>query len=390
MSCKSCGNTSCSGNCDKKCIKVYKPTTWIDGQTGIQGQPGNDGVGIINIVDNGDGSFTIFLSDLTDYTIVLPPFTGKYLVDINFVIGNDNQWELVCDDATTLIIDSPYYIVNVGSGEEIITNEAGHPTEARTLNEYNFNNKIVVDTVADEIQFNVKQYGKPLAVNYKDNTGALNYLTLQSPKYQKTDGTVGVVTASSGPVVTNLLTKNYEIAFTPIDAYHAILYYRIVQTFDMTYNEISWQAALDKKFHFVMGFQLIDNQTEIPNAFWDQLNTNYWDQCHSKAMYDFYLQPTLGGDDTTNKLRRYADSKVCDVYIQPNNGTTTDPGSGWYGSGAVGPRLVFRYPFAYAPLAPSAQQDVIQSVEFEAIGSMIVGTKATTDQLSLLNVTKNH
>jgi len=390
MSCKSCGNTSCGGNCDKKCIKVYRPTTWIDGQTGIQGPAGEDGVGIVNIVDNGNGSFTIFLSDATDYTIVLPPFTGKYLVDINFVVGNDNQWELVYDDASTLIIDSPYYIVNVGAGEEIITNQAGHPTEARSLNEFSINNKIVVDTVGDEIQFNVKQYGKPLAVNYKDNTGALNYLTMQSPKYQNISGSVAVVSNSGGPVVTNLLTKNYEIAFTPIDAFHGHLYFRIVQTFDITYNDLSWQAAKDKKFHFHMGFQLIDNQPEIPLNYWDQLNINYWDQSHTQVMYDIYMTGQPAGEDTTNKLRRYAEHRVCDVMSQPNNGTTTDPGSGWYGSGAVGPRLFFRYPYVDLTLAPQAQGDVIQSLEFEAIGTIVLGTNTNTDVLSTLNLNKNH
>ena len=75
MSCTNCGNNSCCGDCKKSCIKIYKPTNWISGQTGVSGDDGDPGVGIINIVDNGDGTFTIFLSDATDYTVVVPSFT---------------------------------------------------------------------------------------------------------------------------------------------------------------------------------------------------------------------------------------------------------------------------------------------------------------------------
>jgi hypothetical protein len=70
--CTSCGNSSCGGNCKKACIKVYKPTRFIGAQTGIPGEAGDPGVGIVNIVDNGDGTFTIFLSDASSYVIDIP------------------------------------------------------------------------------------------------------------------------------------------------------------------------------------------------------------------------------------------------------------------------------------------------------------------------------
>jgi len=71
MSC-SCGNNSCNGTCVKSVIAKYKPSAFIGGQTGVPGPEGNPGVGIVDIIDNGDGTFTIFLSDNSDYTINLP------------------------------------------------------------------------------------------------------------------------------------------------------------------------------------------------------------------------------------------------------------------------------------------------------------------------------
>ena len=38
----------------------------------VDGKDGADGVGITNITDNGDGTFTIYLSDNTSYIITLP------------------------------------------------------------------------------------------------------------------------------------------------------------------------------------------------------------------------------------------------------------------------------------------------------------------------------
>lgn len=69
--CGICG-TNCGSKCKKTCIKVYRPTTFIGGQTAIPGEQGEDGVSIVNIIDNGDGTMTIVMSDTTEYIISIP------------------------------------------------------------------------------------------------------------------------------------------------------------------------------------------------------------------------------------------------------------------------------------------------------------------------------
>ena len=84
--CQNCGNSVCGGNCKKGCLKIYKPTSWIGGQTGIPGPTGAPGVGIVNIIDNGNGTFTVYLSDATNYIITIP--TGTYSPWQRFVAGD--------------------------------------------------------------------------------------------------------------------------------------------------------------------------------------------------------------------------------------------------------------------------------------------------------------
>lgn len=69
--CGICG-TNCGSKCKKTCIKVYRPTVFIGGQTGIPGEDGDPGISIVNIIDNGDGTMTIVMSDSTEYIIPIP------------------------------------------------------------------------------------------------------------------------------------------------------------------------------------------------------------------------------------------------------------------------------------------------------------------------------
>jgi hypothetical protein len=41
--CQKCGNSGCGGKCKKGCVRVYKPTRFVGGQTGIPGAPGEPG-----------------------------------------------------------------------------------------------------------------------------------------------------------------------------------------------------------------------------------------------------------------------------------------------------------------------------------------------------------
>lgn len=93
--CQKCGNSKCGGNCKKGCIRVYKPTIFIGGQTGIPGDEGDPGVGIVNIIDNGDGTFTIVMSDTTEYIITLPSAT---VPNDDWVIFNQDDPEITSFD----------------------------------------------------------------------------------------------------------------------------------------------------------------------------------------------------------------------------------------------------------------------------------------------------
>jgi hypothetical protein len=385
--CTKCGDTSCGGKCTKKCIKVYRPTVWRDGQTGIQGADGNDGVGIVNIVDNGDGTFTIFLSDGSNYTINLPAATGKYVVAINSVSGNDSEWELEYDDASTLVIASPYYIINAGTGEKLIFGEAGNPTQIRSLEEEDNNSKILLTTNADEIDFKVKQYGIRTALDFQDNSGSTSWFTHQTPRFQNNSGGVQVVTKSGGgQTITNPITEEFDLNLQVIDSYKSILYFRIKESFDLTYNDLSFTQALNRRFHFVFPLLLGSGTPSIPNgSYWKQLTNDYFNGNHNTFIYDIYVN---GQDVETNKLRRFAERKVGEVYYQKTDGTA-EPGSGWIGGGAVGPRIVFRYPYVEGLTNPAGGDDVTERLTFEATGSIIVPTQETISHTNFLSTVAN-
>lgn len=387
--CGKCGNSKCGGNCEDKCIKVYKPSSFTGGQTGIPGADGNEGVGIINIIDNGDNTFTIFLSDGSDYTINLPPYTGKHVVQINPVSGNDNQWELVYDDSSTAIISSPYYLVQEGSGEALIYNESGHPTKIRSLDESGSNSKMHITTSGNRVLFAAKQYGKSTDLSFSDYTELNSYITLQAPKYELSGGSTTFVSKSGGgSPISNHITKEYDINVMPIDAYHAMIYFRIVHEFDLTYNKASYDNAFYKMFHFNFAFNLPQNiGSYIPLNYWDTLNVDYFHQNPTVCSYDIY---DADRDTLSNKLRRYRDRKFCDVMLKPQDATTTDPGSGWYSSNSVGNSLFFRYPY-FDQLIDPAEGDIIQTLRFESIGSIYLNTKTDTDFLTgIPNIVKNH
>jgi hypothetical protein len=114
--CTSCGNKSCGGNCKKACIKVYKPTRFIGAQTGIQGDDGDPGVGIVNIVDNGDGTFTIFLSNASSYVIDIPsdptPNDAWVLIQNSGAGVSGITWQGSATDNADPIINVAYKILS--------------------------------------------------------------------------------------------------------------------------------------------------------------------------------------------------------------------------------------------------------------------------------------
>jgi hypothetical protein len=385
--CTNCGNNKCGG-CNKNCIKVHKPLTWISGQTGVPGEQGDPGTGIINIVDNGDGTITIFLSDGTDYTVVLPATpAGKHLVAINPVPGDDNEWELEYDDASTLVIPAAYYLVDVSTGEALIQNQAGHPTEIKGVKADGTNNKIVIGSDGTDVLHNVKQYGRHNQLIFQDNAGTNNYLQPFVPRYETFGGSTAPVTKSGGgPVITNAFTENFELALEYLDAYKAILYYNIVQRFDCTYNDLSFTNAVERKFHGVFAFTLPDGTVELPTDIWDANNSFYFNMNHTVCTYDIYKDEA---DDITNKLRRYAQHKVADAYLAPAASGATDPG--WLGDTLTGDKLVFRYPYMENLTDPGGGSDVTVTYRFEAIGSILCHLDTDTDFLSTIaSQIKNH
>ena len=389
--CKSCGNSGCGGNCEKDCIKIYRPTIWKDGDTGIPGEDGNPGIGIVNIVDNEDGTFTIYLSDSSSYIITMPAATGKHVVDINPVVGDDTQWELVYDDASTVIIDSPYYLVNQGVGQQLIFNQASHPSFVRTLQPKNSNAKILttLSGTGNEIDFNVKQFGRQDNLLFQDLSGATSYATTSAPRFENAAGGMSIVFNGGSPVVSNETTDEYELSIVPIDAYHCILYYRIIHSFDLLYNDISYNNAVKGRFHFILGFNLPQAIAGIPNNFWHPIGAGndfkYYQGNHSVGTYDFYRT----GETTqfVNKLRRYGEHKIADAYLQPDN-ASTDPG--FYGNTAGGVRLVFRYPYIDGLVNPGVGETHLATYKFEAVGSIMCHLSTDTDQLSTYPGIKNH
>lgn len=384
--CTKCGDTSCGGKCTKSCIKIYRPTVWRDGQTGIPGADGEPGVGIVNIVDNGDGTMTIFLSDATSYIINLPAaVAGKFVTDINPVVGDDTQWELTYDDASTLIISAAYYIINAGTGVPLIFNQAGHPTEIRSLKPLNDNAKILtaLSVTGDEIDFNVKQYGMQDNLSLDAAPGALSILDFMQPRYETFGGGVAFVQKSGGgTTISNSTLEEYKMALEFIDAYKSRLYFKIRATFDITYDDASYTNAVTRKFHMGIGVGLNAPGTPFPADFFTCID--YWHGNHETVMYDMYK---TGTDTTSNKLRRFAESKVCDVLIE---NVAPDPGLGWFGTGNASDKLYFRYPFLENLTDPAGGGDVIQNYEFEAIGSITVHHDGTTDFLSTIPQIKNH
>lgn len=332
-----------------------------------------------------DDQLVFTLCNDTEYIIAFP--AEKYITEINPVAGDDNQWELVYNDATTAIIASPYYIVNQGTGEELIFNQAGHPTYIRTLNEDGTNAKIIVSTSGDEILFKVKQYGRRDNIDFSDSLTGMGttYVHHGTPRYENGTGNMQAVSKTGGgDIITNEETEILELHTTPIDAYKSILYFRISETFDLTYDDLSYNNAVKGKFHLILAPQLITPTAVFPATYFESVNTQYFHGNHTMASYDVYH---VGSDDENNKLRRYCDSKFCDVIVQPNDGSS-DPG--WLGSGGVGDRLFFRYPFVDNLVDPGGGADVTLNLKFESIGSIIVHTNTDTDFLSTISGIKNH
>jgi hypothetical protein len=386
MSCTNCGNNSCCGDCKKSCIKIYKPTNWISGQTGVNGDDGDPGVGIVNVVDNGDGTFTIFLSDITNYTIVMPPFTGKHVVAINPVPGDDNEWELVYDDASTLIIPSAYYLLEIGTGVGLLDNQANHPTHIKSLEPKDNNAKILVEDATTDVHFNVKQYGRHTTIDFSDTSGLLSWMQTNTPRYQTLAGSTAPVTKSGGgSTMTNLITERYDINLQYIDAYKAILNFNILTRFDITYNDLSYQQAVNGEFLFVAAFTLPGDPNFNGVLMWDALNQDYFHHNTTVCSYDCYIDER---DNVTNKHRRYAESKFCDAYLPESPAGSSDPG--WIGDSLTGNKLVFRYPVIKGLTDPAGGADIIETVRFETIGSIIVNTNTNTDFMSTIAQIKNH
>ena len=383
--CKSCGNSGCGGNCTKSCIKIYRPTVWRDGQTGIPGEDGAPGVGIVNIIDNMDGTFTIYLSDATDYTIIMPAAAaGKHVVDINPVPGGDSQWELVYDDASTLIISAAYYLNQIGSGVPLLANQVNHPTQIKGLEPklVGGNSKILVTDDFSDVQFNVKQYGMPSGKIFVNLAGN-NAMTQIPPRYETAAGGVAIVAKSGGgDPISNPVTDVYELAIEPIDSYKSILYYRILQSWDLTYNQFSYDNSVKKRFHCGISISLPNAIEGVPLDFF--INGDYFNENATTCMYDIYADTD---DIESNKLRRYSEGKVCDCILEGSAGGT-DPG--WIGSGVAGNKLFFRYPFIQTLPDPGGGGDVLKRYKFEAIGSIICHHDSTTDFLSTLPGIKNH
>lgn len=95
--CGICG-TNCGSKCKKTCIKVYRPTVFVGGQTAIPGEPGDDGVSIVNIIDNGDGTMTIVMSDSTEYIIPIPSGT---VPNDDWVMFSDTDPEITSFDVNS-------------------------------------------------------------------------------------------------------------------------------------------------------------------------------------------------------------------------------------------------------------------------------------------------
>lgn len=330
-----------------------------------------------------EGTLIFELCNGTEFTIAFP--AGKYVTAINPVVGDDIQWELVYNDATTAIIDAPYYIVNQGAGEEIIFNQAGHPTSARTLNENDANSKILVETSGDEIVFKVKQYGLRYALDFEDNTGVSNYLPVidTNIRYQNPAGNTSIVTkTAAGSKIANPLTDYISLNLEVLDSYKSKLNFNIKHTFDLTYSDVSYQDSTDKKFFFCFAMLLGGGTPSIPNGlYWEQTNNDYFNNNLTTVFYDMYVNET---DDVDNKHRRFAESKVCEAYYQKTDGTA-EPETGWYDSGVVGPYIVFRYPWVNGLTDPLGGGDPTLSITFECKGSIIVPTTVSISDTDFLS-----
>jgi hypothetical protein len=386
--CQNCGNNSCQGNCGKKCIKVNVPSSWISGQTGIPGADGDDGVGIVNIIDNGDGTMTIFLSDGSDYTINLPASTGKHVVAINPVPGGDTQWELEYDDASTLIIPAAYYLNQIGSGVALLDNQVNHPTFIKGLEPklLGSNSKIEVIDDFSDVQFNVKQYGRitDQSVVYP-TPGVGSVVTVNQCRYRTlSDSMAFVVKSGGGPVIENHVTQRADFHLSWIDAYHSRLYYHIVHDFTLTYNDFSYQNSLDKKFYFAMPVTLTEVgggfPAGFPPGFWANVNQAFYHGMHDTAIYDLY-DIGAAGEDFNNKIRRYGNpDRVCTTCIQDGSGSA-EPG---WPTNPAGNRLVFKYLVANDLINPGGGDDIMKTYRFEAIGSILAHHAVNTDFMSTI------
>ena len=85
------------------------------------GEDGQDGVGITNITDNGDGTFTIYLSDNTSYIITLPQgvpgVDGVNGVDgIDGTNGTNGAQGLAGIGISSMIVDGDSLIITLTDG----------------------------------------------------------------------------------------------------------------------------------------------------------------------------------------------------------------------------------------------------------------------------------
>jgi hypothetical protein len=305
----------------------------------------------------------------------------RYVTDINPVVGNDTQWELVYSDATTTIIDSAYYLENQGTGEELVYNQAGHPTYIRSLDEQDTNSKIVVSTNSDRVLFDVKQYGRITNMFVELGDGLSSIATVNQARYRtSSDSMAFVIKSGGGPVIDNHVTQRADFHLSWIDAYHSKMFYHIVHDFRLTYNDLSYQNSLDKKFYFALPFSLSEGGVGFPVGFFNAANQSYFHGMHDTCIYDLY-NTSEPSEDLDNKIRRYGvPDRVCNVAVQDSTGAA-EPN---WPTSATGNRLVFKYLVLNDLIDPAGGADITKNYTFEAIGSIMIHHDTNTDFMSTI------